>query len=123
MTTGIIGVFNRYGSFYLHPACYTVVMESSYASIADLFGNRQFVKKGRRTERGDLVSFFSNEMQREPRYIAFRLSHLTIPDLYYIKSVYTDTQRRNGNVSAIKYLWAITRTELSTSTINRKGVS
>jgi hypothetical protein len=73
-------------------------------------------KKNRRTERGDLNDYFFLELRREwdekkygklrPSYIRFKLSHLKVPDLYYLKSVCEDTKRR-GNSFAKCFFYQI----------------
>lgn len=55
------------------------------------------------SERTELVKFFVQKTGKAPKVIAIKLSHLSVQDLYYMKSVYEDLER-NGK-SAIKWFW------------------
>jgi hypothetical protein len=67
--------------------------------------------KKRTTERGELLRFFVDRIKNikgKPysfRMIAVKLSHLTLSDLYYFKSVYTDIENRSGDIAAQKFFW------------------
>ena len=63
------------------------------------------IKKYRSAERGDLLEYFAAEANRERkgkykplplRFYAVKLSHLSVKDLYYLKSISEDAQRRGG---------------------------
>lgn len=84
-------------------------------SFADLWGKtRTILPKGRvLDERAELVKWFCNKMEREARQIGPRLAHLSVEHLYTIQSEYKDIVNRRGYVPGVKYLWAITRTELA----------
>lgn len=66
-------------------------------SIMDLLGERtppqQPAPKSRRTERGDLITYFHERITDKKgklfpiAFIAQKLAHLKLPDLYYLKSV------------------------------------
>ena len=82
--------------------------------IATLFGERRLPpKKTKRTERGDLLEWFAVELNHDRDGVKYKkltvgrmsylLQHLNVRDLYYMKSVMIDTQRRGGNGS--KYFW------------------
>lgn len=60
-------------------------MESEPKSLSQLFSGYE-IKDTKKTERGDLLIFFSEKMKRKIAYVAYRVSHLTIEDLYYLKS-------------------------------------
>ena len=81
-------------------------------SIADLFGRfRTLLPKGKvLNERAELVKYFSEEMKREPKVTGIRLGHYTLDQLYALQSAYKDRLHRNGKETAIKYLWAVSRT-------------
>lgn len=61
------------------------------------------------TERGDVLDFFVREINVERQgtkyppvsatLIAIKTSHLSLQDLYYMKSVALDNQRRNYSIS------------------------
>jgi hypothetical protein len=84
--------------------------------IGNLFGDhvRASVKKPvRRSERGDLLSFFHSRINLARRgkfkplpisAIAVKLSHCSIADLYYLKSTCLDAERRGVPFSAV--FWA-----------------
>jgi hypothetical protein len=42
--------------------------------------------KTRTTERGELLQYFSQKLNRPIPYVAFRLTKMDLPTLYYIKS-------------------------------------
>ncbi|MBT9167798.1 MAG: hypothetical protein DDT19_01141 [Syntrophomonadaceae bacterium] len=67
------------------------------------------VVKGK-SERGELVKFFADAVERPPRVVAIRLSHYSVSELYAVKSGFSDRLTRNGIVAARKYFWAISRT-------------
>lgn len=80
-------------------------------SIADLFGRkRTLTPKGALNERAELIKYFSEEMKREPKVTGIRLGHYTLDQLYALQSAYKDRLHRNGKETAIKYLWAVSRT-------------
>jgi len=66
------------------------------------------------SERSELVGYFTEKInqQREgtkyrpltPRAIAIKLGHLNLTDIYYLKSICDDAQRRNGAFS--KVFWS-----------------
>ena len=79
-------------------------------------------KKKRASERGDLMDFFLANLNPErvkggykpltPGYLSFKLSGLKLPDLYYMRSVFLDIEKRNGRVAAIKnFYWSIRNNE------------
>lgn len=65
---------------------------------------RQPVKRKATSERAELVGWFIDNINRERRgtkwkpvsakYIGFKLSHLSVPDLYYMKSTLSDSMNR-----------------------------
>ena len=63
------------------------------------------------SERAELLSFFVSELRDKKgkpfsaRMIAVKLSHLSVVDLLYMKSVFKDIQRRRGNGAAAKWFW------------------
>lgn len=82
--------------------------------VGDLFGSYQLQKKkSRRTERGDLLLYFCEVVnkQREgttykpvtPARMGYLLSKLQINDLYHMKSYIEDLKRTGGNPS--KWFW------------------
>lgn len=70
------------------------------------------VKKWR-SQRAELIGFFHEKLQKQYKYhtkkelklstLAFRLSHLKVVDLYYMKSACLDAERRGGSFS--KCFW------------------
>lgn len=89
--------------------------------IANLFGQRVAPPKQlRRSERGDLIEYFMTEANADRdgakfkklplSYYAFKLSHINVKDLYYLKSVCEDARRR-GNSWSKTFWWQIRPTE------------
>lgn len=68
-------------------------------------------QKKHASERGDLLTFFHNQVvdkNGKPYRIAFismKLSHLQVNDLYFMKSIFVDTERRRGIEGARKEWW------------------
>lgn len=77
-------------------------------SLADLFKDWKPTKT--LGERAELIKFFSEAIGRTPKLIGILLAHYSVSDLYALKSAYSDRLRRNGEVSARKYFWYITKT-------------
>ena len=83
--------------------------------IASLLERKQS-KLGYRTERGDLLQFFLDKLNAArkgtkykpltPAALAVKLSHLKLPDLYYLKSSCLDAEREGKPFSAI-FWWSI----------------
>jgi hypothetical protein len=80
--------------------------------ISNLFGERKSLpKKKRRSERSDLIEYFylnanadrdGKKYKKLPvTYYAWKLSHLKVPDLDYLKSVCEDAERRGGSWSKV----------------------
>lgn len=110
-------------------------MHNPYSSISDavkkvpqLFEGYGMVtpsKTGRKSERGDLIDYFTYKVNEgrvgrkdkdgrpykpiNKSFIAMQLGNLrlTVRDLYYLKSVSEDYERRKGNWG--KFYWAIVR--------------
>ena len=67
--------------------------------------------KKKRSERAELVKFFmENLLDKKGKHfpvkrIAFKLSHLSLNDLYFFKSVCQDILNRKGSESMNKYFW------------------
>lgn len=74
---------------------------------------KDYQPKKKRNERGELLQFFSDHVQRPVRFVAVRLSHYTMDELYALKSAFSDRLQRDGELTAIKYWWYITKTEKS----------
>lgn len=71
--------------------------EDGPRSIADLLASRSpKTAPGRATERGELLRYFSQKTGRTIKYIAFRVTGLSVRDLYYIKSS-CDQYEKSGN--------------------------
>ncbi len=77
-------------------------------NIFSKYNIEQFKKKN---ERAELVKFFVENLydkNKKPfpvKRIAITLSHIPTKDLYFMQSVFKDTQNRNGNESANKWFW------------------
>ena len=67
--------------------------------------------KKSRSERAELIQYFVDRLRNKDnkpfsaRMIAIKLSHLSLEDLYYLKSTFQDTYNRKGIESAQKYFW------------------
>jgi hypothetical protein len=63
------------------------------------------------SERAELVKYFVDNLRQKngkpfsARMIAIKLSHLSVQDLYYMKSVFNDLAKTKGNESAQKWWW------------------
>jgi hypothetical protein len=78
-------------------------------SIGRLFQVKETKKHS--SERGDLIDYFTNEINLErngtnfkkitPRVVAIKLGGLSLTDLYYLKSVCDDARRRRYPVSKV----------------------
>lgn len=61
--------------------------ESELKPISQLFAGYEIPpKKARVTERGELLKFFAGKMSRSIPFMAKRLVHLSIEDMYYLQS-------------------------------------
>lgn len=81
---------------------YAEVPDIQPKALADLFGGytTQRPKKARQSERGTLLEHFSQKLSMPiPRFV-WRLTGLSIKDLYYINSI-CDSYEREG-----KGVWA-----------------
>lgn len=73
----------------------------------------KFQEKGKdkKTERGELLRFFVDNIKNKNGksykfpFIAMKLSHLSINDLYYFVSACKDRLNREGQVTMQKYFW------------------
>lgn len=80
-------------------------------AISNLIPSSPKEKDKHRSERGDLIDYFHNEVldksfRRYPiKRIAVLLGHLTVKDLYYMKSCFVDRMKRNGVEAAQKWFW------------------
>lgn len=54
--------------------------------MSDLVGKYEMPERGRKTERGELLKYFSEKLGHPIPFIATKLTGLTVEDLYYIKS-------------------------------------
>lgn len=78
-------------------------------NISDIITKRQYVVKG--SERADLLRFFienipdKNGNKYKPAYMGMRLSHIPTKDLYYLISIFKDTEKRRGVIGARKEFW------------------
>lgn len=85
--------------------------------IADLFGRlRTALPQGKvLNERAELIQFFADAIGRPAKYIGVRLSHYSLSELYALQSAYKDRLLRDGKVTADKFWWWTTRTEVCES--------
>lgn len=64
-----------------------------------------------KSERADLIGYFHSKLLNKdgqpfkPRVIAIKLAHLTLEDLYYLKSVSEDLLNRQGLTAMSKHFW------------------
>ena len=82
------------GAPTLFPASYSEEPgDRNATSMADLLKSRVAPKKGRATERGELLKYFNEHLtnQKGKRFgipfIAMKVQGLSVQDLYYLKSV------------------------------------
>lgn len=72
------------------------------------FSNKE---KNNKTERGELLKFFVDNIKNKKgktysfSFIAMKLSHLNIQDLYYFVSSCKDRLSREGEITMQKYFW------------------
>lgn len=87
--------------------------------IKDLFSRDHLLKNDTPlSERATLIAYFSKEIGRPAKFIAIRLAHYTLDDLYGLKSMYKDRLQRNERATADKFWWAITRTQKALSPVS-----
>jgi hypothetical protein len=85
------------------------MQNTSLNSISQLIQERQPVKV--KSERAELVKFFVEKLkdkQGKPfpaRRIAVALGHIPTKDIYYIISIFKDTEKRRGLIGASKEFW------------------
>ena len=78
-------------------------------SLFELLEQRKEVKS--HSKRAELLRFFienipdKNGKQYKPQFLAVKLSHIPTKDLYYMISIFKDTEKRRGKVGAIKEFW------------------
>lgn len=96
-------------------------MEAELIPIQDLFGGIRTMKRDGKvlSERADLIRFFQEEKfvdkngkVFQAQFIAIRLGHFTTDQLYALKSGYLDRKKRDGELRAKKYFWALTKTQV-----------
>jgi len=82
-------------------------------SISDIITHLDITQKGK-NERAELLRFFienipdKNGNKYKPARMAVLLSHIPTKDLHYSISIFKDTERRRGKVSACKeFFWSI----------------
>lgn len=68
-------------------------MDETPSSIRDLIKKRVPIKKSRKTERGELLKYFAGKIDKTIPYVAFRLTKMSLQDLYHIKSACDDYER------------------------------
>ncbi len=61
--------------------------------ISTLF--REIAPQKKQSERGELLSYFSEKLHKKIPYVAFKLTGFTIQDMYYLKSL-ADSEERRG---------------------------
>jgi hypothetical protein len=86
-------------------------MEDGYQSMMDLLGSYRIIPRQGKTERGELLDYFSKEIERPVRFVAVRTSHYTLDQLYALRSSFKDRLNRNGRETARKWWWWITKTK------------
>lgn len=70
--------------------------ENKVVSLGTLFAGYKPEKKKRTSERAELIRYFAEKARDrngkpfKPSYIAYRLSHLTVSDLYTFRSMLED---------------------------------
>jgi hypothetical protein len=78
-------------------------------TLFELISQRKEVKS--HSERAELLKFFienipdKNGKQYKPAYMGMRLSHIPTKDLYYMISIFRDTEKRRGVIGARKEFW------------------
>lgn len=65
-------------------------------SLSALLEKRTTAPTKRVTERGELLKYFASKLDKKISYVAFKVSHLALPDLYYIQSI-CNSYEREGN--------------------------
>jgi len=67
---------------------YHEVPEPKIVSAQDLFGNFRLIPtKKKQSERGELLRYFSQKLDKPIGFVAMKCARLTVEDLYYMKSV------------------------------------
>lgn len=85
-----------------------------FLEAKDLFGIERFLsskKEGKAiSERAGLVKYFSESMGRPAQFVGVRMAHMSLDQLYSMKSQYEDRLKRNSKETASKWWWWVTRT-------------
>lgn len=68
--------------------------EDTLRSASDLFGTYRIIPQKGKTERGELLKFFSQKTSKPIPYIAMRLTGVPTEDLYYLRSICIDYEKR-----------------------------
>lgn len=98
----------------------TVEYDIHMESLTDLLGNYRVMKPGGKIvdERSTLIGYFVEEIKRPAKMIGIRLQHYSLDQLYGLQASYKDRLRRDGQVTAHKYWWAVTRTKAVENSID-----
>lgn len=59
--------------------------------------------KKRETERGELLKYFAGKIKKPIGFVAMKLTGFKLPDLYYLKSICDDGERRGTPWAKIFY--------------------
>lgn len=54
--------------------------------LGDMMPKFEPPKKSRKTERGELLKYFAQKINKPIGYVAFRLAKFSVQDMYFIKS-------------------------------------
>lgn len=98
-------------------------MDDNIKEIKDLFGKYRVMSKnsGRvEDERTTLIRYFVENLKKEPKVVAIRLSHYTLDMLYGLKSMYKERLNNNGKETADKWIWWMSRTKKLSTDGNEK---
>lgn len=89
-----------------------------FLEAKDLFGIDRFLSTkqegGAISERAGLVKYFSESLERPPKFVGVRMAHYTLDQMYAIRSQYEDRLKRNDAATAAKWWWWTTRTTKAT---------
>lgn len=105
--------------------------DSPIVRISDFAHRYALPKKTKATERGDLLVYFTDRINRERDgkkykkvkipYVAKKVSHLSVADLYYLRSVCEDAATRSYSWS--KCFFGSLKVKHETSTLVRENNS
>lgn len=71
--------------------------------LSSFFQEQKTKAPKRQSERGSLLEYFSEKINKPIGFVAFKLTGFKLPDLYYLKSVCDSEEKRGTPWSKVFY--------------------